>query len=203
MALFPLGRLLGTLQSQAGNRAVSALIRDGSRATRPEAVQRTPMVTGEFIDPTPEDGATLEARDVPPLTSPAFQPTARFDRVPPNDDYGYGEYRQLIKGAFRRGGRPQTHELKTGPMSEDKWKEDATQLARYGYRFRSQGVWTDGQGKEDKKHGSRYTTWDEPKAHKDDDEMDLHFKGLLIDTGNDNSVIAERTWRVYGKRPAK
>jgi len=196
-------RLLGTLQSQAGNRAVSGLLRDASWAPSRDVVQRAPMVTGDFTAPTPEDGAKLEARDVPPLTSPGFQATAEFHLVAPNTEYKHGEYRQLIKGAFRRGGKPQAHPLNDGLMSPDEWKEDATKAARYGYRFRGQGVWTNAQGNVDKANGSRYQAWDQPKALTDDDEMDLHFKGQLVDTGDGNRVITERTWHVYGKRAPK
>ena len=166
------------------------------------SVQRAPTVEGEFVDPTPAEGQVLEATGKP-LQSPAFQPTARFDLVADNPDssFGNGEYRQYIKGAFRQGGVAQPYALKAGPMSEDKWTEDAKRQAgsRYGYRFRSQGVFTDDEGNEDRKNGRHYQSWDQPSASEEDDEMDLHFRGTLVDTGDDRRVIAERHWHVYGK----
>jgi hypothetical protein len=87
--------------------------------------QRVPMVKGEFVDPTPAEGAILKAQGSP-LQSEAFMPTARFHLIPENKDsaYRYGEYRQDVKGAFRTKGVANKHGLKSGAMSETEWKED-------------------------------------------------------------------------------
>jgi hypothetical protein len=197
-------QLLVTLQQRAGNRAVSGLVhrlRDGPRDARSDVVQLVPMVEGEFTDPTPQDGTVLAATG-DPLRSPPFQPTARFNLVAGNPDsaFRYGGYRQLIRGAFRRDGVAQKHLLDAGPMSEDTWQEDAQGMQRYGYRSRSQGVWTNDRGEPDRANGCRYQSSDQPSAAKGDHEIDLHFNGRLVDTGDAGRVIAERTWRVYGRR---
>jgi hypothetical protein len=165
--------------------------------------QRVPMVKGEFVDPTPAEGTILKAQGSP-LQSEAFMPTARFHLIPENKDsaYRYGEYRQDVKGAFRTKGVANKHGLKSGAMSETEWKEDQIGIERYGYREgRSKGLYKDDSGALNKKEGRYFDTWDQPKASENDDEVDLHFRGRLIDTGDSNRDIAVRHWHVYGVRP--
>ncbi len=163
-------------------------------------IQRVPMVAGEFLDPTPTEGKVLKASGSP-LTSEEFVVKARFDKIAGNDrsDYRYGEYRQAVKGVFRKAGEAQKHLLHSGPMSETDWKEDRIKKERYGYRSASKGVFSDEGGTLNRAGGRFYQSSDRPSASEDDDEMDLHFSGRLVDTGDGHRQIAERTWSIFGR----
>jgi hypothetical protein len=84
-------------------------------------------------------------------------------------------------------------------MSETEWKEDHIGKDRYGYRERSKGVFTNDEGEIDRINGRNLETFDQPNALSSDNEMDLHFKGVLVDTSEKpNRILAERRWNVYG-----
>lgn len=166
-------------------------------------IQRFTKVTGVFLDPTPDEGAVLQATGNP-LTSPQFTVRARFDPVDPNTDCSFGVYRQQVRGAFRRNGIAQEHVLASGAMSETDWREDVIGRKRYGYRGPSGGAasafFSDaGFTNKDLSNGPYFQSIDTPKATAEDDEMDLHFRGVLLDK-DDGAVIAERKWSVYGKK---
>lgn len=172
-----------------------------ARKTAYQVVQRSSKVTGKFLDPTPGDNAVIEATGRP-LKSPQFQVKARFDLVSPNENYGYGEYRQYVWGAFKRNGEVQEHLLKGGQMSETEPMEDIIGRKRYGYRTgvlrAPYGFFNDVDCTDSNRSGGQYfRSFDEPQAANDDDEMDLHFRGALLDT-DDGEEIAETRWRVYG-----
>ena len=163
-----------------------------------DIMQRIPKVRGEFLPPTPREGASLIAKGNP--LSATFDVKARFDLEGDNEDYGFGQYRQYVKGVFLSEAAPQEHFLMDGKLSPFKWIEDKQSSVKYGYRFRSQCRYTDESDELDMRHGRFYESTDSPGAGSVDDVMDLHFKGTLIDTGNGNQVVAERHWSIYGNK---
>jgi len=179
-------------------KGASAAPRAPTTMPRATVVQLEPKVTGQFLEP-PTEGYVIPATGRP-LKSEAFTIRATLDLVPPNTEYKYGEYRQYVKGAFRSKGVAGTHKLASGPMSETEWREDHIGKDRYGYRVGyNRTAFTNDEGSSDKANGRNLASWDQPSASSDDDEMDLHFRGVLIDKGDGNREFAERHWHVYGR----
>ena len=180
------------------------LVSDFARSTAGPVVQRA-SVTGEFLDPTPNEGSTLEASGNP-LHPSEFCIKASFGLVPPNTVYTPGEYRQYVKGVFRKNGAVQKHKLAGGKMSETEWMEDIIGRDKYGYRNRGAsrapyGFFDDvGCTIINKENGRFFRSYDTPRALVDDTEMDLHFLGKLVDVHNNNAMLAERHWHVKGER---
>jgi len=195
----PEQRLLA-LQRLAGNAAVTGLLVGAA----PPVVQRA--LVGEFLDPTPPEDTRLDATESNgKLVSEPFIVRARI--APTADETEGctpGQYRQAVKGEFRQDGVPQEHLLDDGPLSRDAYLEDRIGGQRYGYRATSGGAtssWFSDEGctATDLKNGCHFQSWDQPTAYKDDDEMDLHFRGRLFDT-RVPKVLKEREWSVYGKK---
>jgi len=162
-----------------------------------DIIQRQQRVTGEFLPPTPIGRLNAEGN---PLKC-HFEVKARFDLVGENIYYRFGQYRQYIRGVFRSGNKVKEHYLNDGPMQQDQWTEDKIGTARYGYRVRSQGLFSDDAYGHmvNRDNGRYYSSEDTPQALKEDTEMDLQFRGILIDTGDGNRIIAERLWSIYGR----
>lgn len=190
------------LQRNAGNAAVARLLSGGA----PIVVQRS--LTGMFLDPTPAEGSVVPAKELGgSLTSKQFEVRAKI--VPSADETEgckNGQYRQAIRGEFRRNGVAQEHDLVGGPMKMDTYLEDKIGTKRYGYRGSSGGApsayfsdeaCTNG----DLQNGCYFRSYDTPSAAPEDDEMELHFRGSLFDIRT-AQVLDRRTWSVYGKKEA-
>jgi len=198
------------LQRWIGNAAVARLlagpgpqVREGEPPSPPE-IRSVQRLAGEFLAPTPEEGSVLAATPSGRgLISNAFEVHARLIPAGATESCTPGQYRQFVKGEFRKDGVPQEHGLDSGPMERDKYREDIIERKRYGYRGSPFGAtsayFTDKTfSVTDTQKGCFYKNWDQPSSgNAEDDEIDLQFRGHLINT-QDDSILAERQWSVYG-----
>ena len=119
----------------------------------------------------------------------------------------WGEYRQYVKGTVKKNGETLEHELSTGvQMAADSFKEDGDGETRYGHRgkYGDGGVGNKYTNLNEK--GSKYECHDSPGfdngyGYLDDSdsvEVDMYFKGELIDTKSPNAPLASKQWSVKG-----
>ena len=210
-----------SLQRTAGNAAVSHLL----------AVQRNVAcpVTGEFEDPTPGPGAVIPAMNQDEMLTGDFVVHAKFAPTQQEIDgercdTRRGEYRQQIRGRFMENGQPVKYELYGGSLSPDAFQEDRVGNDRYGYRVKPAAqqsrYYRDSDRKTPDQYGAFFKGEDHPGTSVPTNgtcEIDLEFKGLLIDTKNngkvdwenvveelgDSDVLVDRTWKVKGVWPAR
>jgi hypothetical protein len=181
-------------------RNVLALQRVVGNSAATMMIQRA--LSGHWLASTPQQGQVIPAQGLP-LTSQQFSVTARIDTTTPaTDPVRHGQYRQYVRGEYRQNGVPQQHRLDDGPMTMNNWTEDKIGGKRYGYRARSNGApsawFADAAfSQTDTANGPYLRTFDTPSATAQDDEMELHFRGVLIDTRT-NAVLDTRTWSVIG-----
>ncbi|MAB80122.1 MAG: hypothetical protein CMJ89_12290 [Planctomycetes bacterium] len=114
------------------------------------------------------------------------------------------QYRQYVKGKFKRsrfvtGGTPETPPGIRKVLSKDIYKED-NPAAPYGHRDHPQS-WVD-MYRPNRATGDSYIGRDEPGSRMkpgDRYDIDLSFRGRIIDTCNGDKTTAEAKWRVGGK----
>ena len=117
---------------------------------------------------------------------------------------GCCEYRQYVRGRFLANGAAVTHQLPSGPLSATTFQEDgipnfygAGSHAFYGHRADA-GFPNDVYQAPDRATGCEYRGFDRPGISGPQDlyEVDLEFRGEIIDTCCWNRVLRSSTWRV-------
>jgi hypothetical protein len=134
-----------------------------------------------------------------------FDMIAKFSNTSPCE-CNCCEYRQFVRGSIRtrlpgRQLETQTHMLTDGPLDPNVWKEDSVpngrgpgMPGRYGHR--SDGNYP---GNTYENNGCSYRGHDFPHIQGKEGteyDIDLQFKGQIIDTCNGNAVKRENTWSV-------
>src|SRR4030088_3514562 len=155
----PLAPLLA-LQRSAGNAAVGSLL----SGREPLVVQR--HLGAMFLDPTPAEGQALPATDRRGTLMPE-QFEVRAMIIPmPGEETGCrnGQYRQAVRGEYRRNGVAQKHSLDNGQMTMGEYVEDKINGRRYGYRgssFGAPSAWFSDQActKADTKNGCYFRSY--------------------------------------------
>jgi hypothetical protein len=130
---------------------------------------------------------------------------------------GCAEYRQFVRGTLSRNGRPQPHLLPDpaggqpvlllpiAGLPPQNFQEDGSgdPVRFYGHRNDPpdrQGRYHNGnRDKPDQRSGCRYFGIDSPIMNGVPGELvdiDLEFRGVIIDVAADHEIIAERFWAV-------
>ncbi len=132
----------------------------------------------------------------------------------PECDCSRGEYRQLVKGYFKKDGIKEKHTLgRSGLMEENVWKEDSSSSVRfprhYGHRINADNIDED-KYLPDRKTGCKYEGYDWPGMEISKNhflEVNLDFWGGVIDNkGKDNpqfdpnnpKFLKDNKWSVNG-----
>ncbi len=117
---------------------------------------------------------------------------------------GCCEYRQYVRGRFLFNGRVHRHPLPGGPLSATTFQEDGIpnfyspgRHAFYGHRA-DPGFPTDVYRAPDRATGCEYRGFDQPgiSGPRARYEVDLEFRGEIIDACCCNKVLRSTTWRV-------
>lgn len=135
-----------------------------------------------------------------------FPITISIDFGAPSDRY---EYRQYVKGYFKENDRKVSHALAGGAeMSEDEYREDGIKQVFGSVRLGHRNAHIPGisefynkPGKKKSSSGRYFLGQDAPgvaMALGEIHEMRLYFRGDIIDTQNQNAVVARREWSVVG-----
>ena len=113
-----------------------------------------------------------------------------------------GEYRQYVKGYFRKNGRNVTHPLCGTALSSTTYQEDCGisngKVLKYGYR--SNKFATSYFDSPDQITGSRFNGYDAPgirTSSGDSVEINLQFIGKLVDVSN-GRTLKTSSWSVEG-----
>jgi len=117
------------------------------------------------------------------------------------------EYRQFVKGYFKRGGKVETHELLNGQlMSTTQFNEDGPR--GYGNRgnphSKTDGYYSiddDLTAQPDQANGDLYRGWDSPSMSGrsgESYEFNLHFLGRVIDKAT-GAIMCQHEWVIHCK----
>jgi hypothetical protein len=113
-----------------------------------------------------------------------------------------GEYRQYIRGEYKRNGATVVHRLCGTDISPTIFQEDCGRIGTsdYAYGYRSQRFVNSTFTRPDQNSGCRFEGADSPGitgTAGDNLEVNLDFKGYLIDTCN-VTILATADWTVAG-----
>lgn len=117
-----------------------------------------------------------------------------------NSSYSYAEFRQYVKGSFKVDGTPIVHSLGAAGNLDGTFKEDGP--GQYGHRSNAANP-KDKYTNPNQTTGKKFYMEDEPGIRGDPGEkveIDLQFKGVVIDTTDGNKVLEEKRWTVKGKK---
>ncbi|GEM_PF-2835581 len=132
-----------------------------------------------------------------------FNMKASFTSTGAGCDCSDGEYRQYVKGYFKKNGRFVTHNLCGTALSKSKYQEDCGvfggRTLKYGYRsIRFGNSYFDTP---DQATGCKFHGFDSPgigAASGDKVEVNLHFVGKLVNRST-GKVYKKKKWSVKGK----
>lgn len=113
-----------------------------------------------------------------------------------------GEYRQYVKGYFKLNGATVTHNL-CGTTLSSSWQEDCGVFGGNTYKYGYHSIpFGNSRFTPNQADGCHFIGHDAPGFSNlvsgDRPEINLQFKGDLIDTGNGNNVLATSNWSVSG-----
>ena len=114
-----------------------------------------------------------------------------------------GEYRQYVRGRFKRNGSDVTHALCGSNLDPTTYQEDCGRIGGtdYKYGYRSIPFATSKFTTPDQATGCKFEGYDAPGitgSSGDTLEVNLDFRGDLVDTCNGNKVLATSSWSVTG-----
>jgi hypothetical protein len=115
-----------------------------------------------------------------------------------------GEYRQYIRGYFKKNGSTVTHRLCGTDLDPTNYQEDCVRIGGtdYKYGYRSLAFATSNFTNPDQATGCRFEGHDNPGitgSSGDDLEVNLDFIGTLVDTCDGNVVRTSSSWSVTGR----
>jgi hypothetical protein len=114
-----------------------------------------------------------------------------------------GEYRQYVRGYFKKNGSTVTHHLCGTDLDATNYQEDCVSIGGkdYKYGYRSNAFATSNFVNPDQATGCRFEGHDYPGirgSSGDSLEVNLDFIGILIDTCDGNVTRAASNWSVQG-----
>jgi len=137
----------------------------------------------------------------------SFDIEAQFESNPPCITCVNGEYRQEIKGYFKRNGIKEDVDLCGNLLEEDNYNEDCARVGGIDYKpgYHSQKLPASYFENPNQKMGCTFKMSDTPGMYGkkgDEVELNLSFIGKLIDTTN-KEVLDKASWDVEGKHKIK
>lgn len=181
-----------------------------------ETIETRPGTTvdGDAGPITPKCGVTGRFTSIPSGTLAAslnssnelgapFDMLAKFTATVIPCSCSCGEYRQYVRGSFKRNGTVVTHNLCANRLDPTTYHEDCVTIGgtNYMYGYRSNAFATSKFTDPDQASGCKFVGKDYPRlpgSTGDKLEVNLEFKGELIDTCNSNTSLASATWKVVG-----
>jgi len=131
-----------------------------------------------------------------------FRMEASFAPSGEGCDCHWGEYRQYVKGYLKTNGATYVHQLHARTLDssyqEDYWNQGGTW---YHYGYRNQRFGTSYFDNPDQATGCDFHGYDLPRisgSSGDTLEINLGFKGQLIDTRDPAHPLASQEWTVSG-----
>jgi hypothetical protein len=133
----------------------------------------------------------------------SFDMTGKFNATVIPCNCSCGEYRQYVRGYFKNNGTAVSHDLCANKLDPTTWHEDCATIGGtdYKYGYRAQAFATSKFTEPDQAGGCKFLGKDYPRlggSTGDKLEVNLEFKGELIDTCNGNKSLASSTWKVVG-----
>lgn len=140
--------------------------------------------------------------------SAPFSMHADFARPPIPCTGVCGEYRQYVRGFFKHNGTTLTHRLCANTLDPTTWHEDCATIGGtdYKYGYHSLRFATSKFEDPDQATGRKYRGEDAPGFGRlntgDTVEMNLEFRGELVDACDSGRVLRSTTWTVKGSGTA-